>query len=197
MGDEIEPVALALCKALASWFPELEGRVVAVSETEITLENVPTFPIAIVAFIRGDGKDSWKGNAPAECSDEYLIQYIVKSERYKLNGTTELPFWKFFNFEPKRRILCSRLKGWVSPVSGRWEYKSCDVESSTTDISLSFRFVHHHMLCPVAFDDDKIQDAPLHLEAFLVNKDDAAFLRVNPNTCEVPCGGNGEGQDAA
>ena len=53
----------ALAEQIALWFPEVEGRSLAVSEVSITKENVPTLPLVMVAFINSVSEPPMRGSA--------------------------------------------------------------------------------------------------------------------------------------
>jgi hypothetical protein len=174
MADAVAP---ALAAAIAGWFPELNGRSVAVSEAEVTRENVPTFPLVMVAFIRDMPKDAYRSNT-IEMVDEFVVSYLYEPTKYKLENGAESPFWAFFDYEPLRRKLITHLKRWRSPVGGQWEYRGADVESTTTDVSISFRFVLHYLFC----EDEEAEAAsqgPVPISLTLLGDNETAVLSVS------------------
>lgn len=173
-----EPVAVAMATAIATWFPELQGRAVAVSEAEVTKENVPGFPLVMIAFIRDNPKDAFKTNAAIEMADEFVISWLEQPVKYKRADDKESPFWAFFDYEPIRRKLIARLKKWQSPVGGRFEYRGSDVTSSPTDIDISFRFTLHYLLCEDEETEEQ-SEGPVPISMTLTGDNETAVLGVS------------------
>lgn len=148
-----EPLLPALAKAISGWFPELDGRALAVSECKITTQNMPTLPLVMLALIKDDPKASAR-SGQIEFNDDFVIEFWTKPERYKLVSGAESPFWGYFNYEALRTRLLTHLDTWVSPSGNRVQYKGLDVESDEFAIVVSFRFNHQATFCADDFYSD-------------------------------------------
>ncbi len=54
---------------------ELEGRSSPVSDAEITEQNVPTLPVAMVALNVETAQHPWQGNSSPTLQDDFLIEF--------------------------------------------------------------------------------------------------------------------------
>jgi hypothetical protein len=99
-----------LADAIAEWFPELGGRALAVSEVTITKQNVPTLPLAMVAFARGTGDQSTTSHQPIfNMEDAFVVEFWLEPARYKNRSGGETPFWSYYDYEAIRDTLLQNL----------------------------------------------------------------------------------------
>lgn len=157
-----EPLLPAIAKAIAGWFPELGGRSLAVSEAEITRENMPTLPLVMVALIRENADHAWKApNGKMTLDDDFMIEFMMKSERYKKTDNSESPFWAFFDYEAIRDKLWTNLSDWKGPGGQRIEYVSMDIDADQYSVNISFRCKAHANWCPDERDNEDGDGLPI------------------------------------
>lgn len=160
------PMLLALAEQLRVWFPELEGRAVAVSEAEITKENMPTLPVAMCALAYDNARDEHRTRKPAEVIEDIFIEFWMPVERYRRKDGSELPFWKYYDHTALRRRLVGHLKPWRSPQEfGTFAYVGLNVDATEFAVVLAFRFRHHFLLCADVPDVQPACEPPLRFRA--------------------------------
>jgi hypothetical protein len=145
----------ALAKAIGDWFPELGGRSLAVSEADITPENIPKLPLVMVGLIKETADNPTKSNREPLISEDISVQFWVETEKHKLKKGGESPFWKFHDYEPVRNKLISLLRNWKSPWGYRISYQGMDLESTAFAVMLNFQFKHEFVWCDDADQDEQ------------------------------------------
>ena len=140
----------ALAAAVATWFPELEGRAVAVSEVDVfTADNLPSLPVVFVALAKELADDPYKSKGRVVVHDDIVVEFMQRPERYRLaDGFSESPFWAYYDYERVRDHLVVHTRNWRSPRGGLLEYRGMDFEVDDFSVTLTFRFFHHVELCP-------------------------------------------------
>lgn len=137
-----------LAESIKEWFPELEGRSLAVTEIEVTKENIPTLPICLVGLV-GEKGNPVKGSRRTEPEDTVVVQFWMHPERYKAaNGET--PFWGYYDYEQLRNRLLTGLLDWKSPWGEFLYYDTLDIEADALAVVISFHFKHKFVFCPPA-----------------------------------------------
>jgi hypothetical protein len=132
----------ALAEAIAEWFPELGGRSMAVAESAITKENIPTLPLAVTAFARGTGDQSEKSRqSQFDVTDYFIVEFWLPSEKYKRANGSDAPFWSYYNYEAIRDKLLSHLSTWEAPRCARIAYRTLNIEADPLAVTLTFGFV--------------------------------------------------------
>lgn len=138
----LEATIPSLAKAIAEWFPELEGRSIAVSEVEPFSDktNVPTLPLAVVALVtENNSTPSSNGATRITIEDDILVQFIFKPVKYNREGGAETPFFAFYDYEAIRDKLLAGLKNWRTPRQGSIGFRSLDVESDEFAVYIAIR----------------------------------------------------------
>jgi hypothetical protein len=139
----------ALAEQIALWFPELNGRALAVSEVSITKENVPTLPLAMVAFIRSTANPPSHSNAEMfEVVDTFIVDFWLEPARYKKANGTETPFWSYYDYEAIRDTLLSNMVRWETPGGERLAYRGLTIEAEPLAVTLTFTFMATFRWCP-------------------------------------------------
>ena len=150
-------LAQQIAERVSVIFPELNGRSIAVSEIEPFKDKreVPPLPIAVVALAPGGtGEQNKHGGGRVRMTDNFVIEFIVKSERYK-DERRVLPFYSFYNYEKVRTRLLSGLRSWTSENNIGVSYKSIGVESDqfavyiTITVSMTFDWCDPEPQAPV------------------------------------------------
>lgn len=141
-----EPLLVDFANHVAKWFPELDGRALAVSEAQIDRENIPTLPLAMISLERevGNHKVATRRIDPVE---SFVLEFWFEPERYKKRDGSESPFWGFYNYETIRNRLLHHLLRYKSPVGERVQYVNLTVESSEFAVALTFRLQHSYEFC--------------------------------------------------
>jgi hypothetical protein len=132
----------ALAMAIAEWFPELGGRAMAVSESTVTKENIPTLPLVVTAFVRSVGDQSDKSRqSQFEIVDHFIVEFWLPPEKYKRANGTEAPFWSYYNYEAIRDKLLTHMATWQAPRSARIAYRTLNTEADHLAVTLTFNFI--------------------------------------------------------
>lgn len=144
MGEDDIELLPAIADAIRGWFPELEGRAVAVTDAKITKENLPTLPLAMVAPLRQVYTHNSGGRMGVD--DGFIVAFWLKSVReVGVNGET--PFWSYYNFNAFRNKLFDLFAGWRTPQNGAVRFVSFDVDSDDYAVMLSFRMRATYDVC--------------------------------------------------
>lgn len=138
----------AVAKQLAIWMPQLEDRAMAVTDGEVTKENIPTLPCAIVAPLRQEFTNSGQ---TLTVEEEFTIELWLEPERAK-SRKSESPFWAYYPFNLLRNQLFTKLSTWRTPQNGVVRLNSMIVESSSLATVVAFRATATYNVCN---DDDE------------------------------------------
>jgi hypothetical protein len=140
----------ALADAVADWFPELEGRSVAVSDSAVTKENVPTLPLVVVALARSTSDPPTKSRTEVfDVVDSFVVEFWLAPVRGKKRDGTELPFWSYYPYEYIRDNLLTNVVRWTPPEVGMIiAYRSMTIEADQFAVTITFSFDAHFRWCP-------------------------------------------------
>lgn len=138
---------LALADAIRQTFPELGGRVIAVSEADVTRENVPTLPLAMVALQRETAVDNVKSNTAIEIVEDILLEVWQRPEKYRREDGGQSPFWAFYDYNRLRDSLLILLRTWRSPAGYRVEYVGMETDATDFAVILTFQLRHAFKWC--------------------------------------------------
>jgi hypothetical protein len=131
----------ALADALKSWFPELDRRAVPVAEMQITKENVPQLPLAVVALVSETATPPQR--SPADRFDitiEFLIEFWMQPQRIPNANGGETPFWDYYPYEKVRDKLLTKMARWEAPNCEHISFRSMGIEADSMAVTLTFRF---------------------------------------------------------
>jgi hypothetical protein len=132
----------AVAEAVAEWFPELQGRALAVSEVSVTKENVPSLPLALVAFVRSTAEPPRRSYAESfEVADAFIIEFWLEPARYRKSNGSETPFWSYYPYEEIRDTLLNNLVRWPTPGGEHIAYRGLNIEAEPLAVTLTFAFV--------------------------------------------------------
>lgn len=138
----------AVALAVAEWFPILEGRALAVSEASITKENIPTLPLVMVAFARSTSEQSAHSRSEMfECQDAFVIEFLMKPERYKRRDGSDSPFWSYYDYEEIRDTLLEGFTEWMGPGDERVAYRGMTITADPLAVDLTFAFLATYTWC--------------------------------------------------
>jgi hypothetical protein len=138
----------ALAEQIALWFPELGGRALAVSEVSITKENVPTLPLAMVAFVRSVGNPPPNSRQTTfEMGDTFIVDFWLEPAMYKKVNGTETPFWSYYDYEKIRDTLVGNIVRWETPGGEIIAYRGMVIEAEPFAVTLTFTFLATFRWC--------------------------------------------------
>lgn len=151
--DKVEQVKsatpIALAKAINKAFPEYGDRILPVSEADINKTNVPkTFPIGFVALLRAPMTHSEKSNKDPSITEEIVVEFWFKSNKYVYDNKTESPFWAFYDYSKLRDKFIAFALNWKSPEGYRLKLINMEVDSTELAVMISFRVDHIFDWCP-------------------------------------------------
>jgi len=129
-------------------FPEMEGRCLAVSEVEITKENMPTLPLVMVALVRETSENSGVNtNTQIIINEEFCVDFILKPIKLKRMDGSDSPYWAYYSYTSIRDRLLSNVLS--KTFDNRTiKYRHMNVESDNFSVTLSFRLIASHRWCP-------------------------------------------------
>lgn len=142
----------ALATAIREWFPFLKNRAAAVSDAEVTKDNVPNLPVCFVVLLREIGKSTTR-NPKVEVTDEIGVVFLLKPERYASQDGSESPFWAYYDYESLRNQLVGHTKRWEAPNKTRLAYLGLDIESTALATEITFRFAYDFEVCDLPNED--------------------------------------------
>jgi hypothetical protein len=170
---------LAVAAQLREWLPELGGRALAVTEAEVTKDNVPTLPLAMVAPLIQNFTHN--GGMEMTVAEEFMIEIWLKPDRIKgENGET--PFWSYYEYNKFRDKLFTKFGAWRTPQNGTLVFVSMDVESNYLATVLSFRMRAQYVIC---VDEDELE-CPAEI-TFSLCQPKSAACPPQPEQEKDPC----------
>lgn len=133
-----------VAERMREWIPQLDGRAIAVTDSDVTKDNVPTLPIALVAplpqqFIHNGGD-------VMTVAENFVIEIWLAPIR-EIGEEGELPFWAYYEYNKFRNKLFNRFAGERTPQNGAIEFISMDVESNFLATVLTFRARATYDIC--------------------------------------------------
>lgn len=146
-----EPTLPALAKAIAEWFPELEGRSIAVSEVEPFSDktNVPTLPLAVVALVTENNTEAGgNGSTRVKLADDILVQFIHEPVKYSRDNGATTPFFAFYDYEAVRDRVLQGIRNWRTPRDGGLSYRSLDLDVDEFAVYIAIRLRTEENWCP-------------------------------------------------
>lgn len=184
METVLNPMLVDFAANVAKWFPELNGRSLAVSEAAVDAENVPTLPIAMVALESEVAEHNVASNGNIRITNNFVLQFWFAPERYK-SEQGESPFWAFYDYERWRQRLLRNILKYRTPVKERVRYRSMTIESDPLAVIMEFKLSTQFDYCE---DDDDfealdgLQDGQPLLNRLVVN-----ILPANAANCPQDC----------
>ena len=139
--------APAFAAAVAEWFPELGGRSVAVSESDITEQNIPILPLAMIAIGSETSDHNQKSNRKPTISEEILLQFWLRPDKYRRADGSESPFFGYVDTTAIRNKLLTHILDWIAPSGYKLRYRSMDIDASPLALVITFRLIHEFVWC--------------------------------------------------
>lgn len=182
---------------VALWFPELDGRALAVSDADqLTRENTPKLPLVMVALAREQSDQPPNASKSLiNLRDDFIIEFWLEPNRYKRTNGTESPFWSYYDYASIRdRLLNGFTNGYLGPDGERISYRQLAQESSAFAVVLTFTFTATYQWCPSAMPSDGCElpafdkdGAPITPETFSVKVCAPKIICLEPCYEPDPC----------
>lgn len=143
-----------LAKHIALWFPELDGRAIAVADAKITRQNMPTLPLVMLCFaneLPGAAQTSAiniSQRSQFELVDEFVIEFWLQPNRYVKEDNVESPFWSYYDYEAIRNRLLSALYKYTGSNNERIWYRGLSQEVDEFAEVLVFTMQARYNWCP-------------------------------------------------
>lgn len=148
-GEERKPTIVQMVDDFNTVLVDFQGRVVSVSEMEVTRTNTPTFPVAMFALQDITFVHSERTNKPPAAVETIIAEFWFQSrKRVNVGGKAETPFWEFYNYEPLLQTVVDFVTNWKSPRGYRLKLVRMDLESTELAVMVSFTFNHIYDICP-------------------------------------------------
>lgn len=150
MAQNVKPVEVvetlpAVAALLREWLPEMKGKVVAITEAEVTKDNVPELPIGLVYPLRQDFTQRNNGTS-VTVEEEFVVEIWLEPAREKTKHG-ESPFWSYYEYNTFRNKMFARFAGTRTPQNGAYTFISMDVESNFLATVIAFRMKATYELC--------------------------------------------------
>ena len=147
----------ALAEAITKWFKDLNGRAIAVSDSDIiTKLNVPTLPLVAVGLKTSVGDQSTSSYQPTfSLAEQILIQFWLEPMRYKRKDGSEAPFWTWYDYESVRETLIANLSRWKAPHGAHFAYRKTDIAADELAVTITFTFLASYQFCTPYVDDSE------------------------------------------
>lgn len=138
-----ETFAEKFARQLTEWVPELEGRAIAVSESDpFSAETMPRLPLAIVA-VTGETYDS----LPI-IETTFLVEVMLAPSRYSKEDGGDSPFWAYYDYTVIRDRILAGIES-----EGGIDMLQLEIEADPMAVYLSFRLRRRGRWCaPVESD---------------------------------------------
>lgn len=88
-----------------------------------------------------------KSNRRPTISEEILLQFWLKPDRYRRSDGSESPFYAYIDTTSIRNKLLTHILDWIAPSGYKLRYRSMDIDASELAIVITFRFVHEFVWC--------------------------------------------------
>jgi hypothetical protein len=152
----LKSTIIALAEELREVLPELNGRIIPVSEMEVNRSNVPTLPIGMVALADIVPRHSEKTNRPPTMVEQIIVEFWFKSIKVTSSDRTkESPFWEFYDYEVILYKVTNFILQWTTPKGFKLKFTRMDLESTELAIHLSFTFFHEYEFCIAENEDEE------------------------------------------
>jgi hypothetical protein len=138
MRDQLEPL-----------FPELEGRLIAVSEMEVNRSNVPKMPIGMIVLTDATFQQNEKTNKPPVVSENIVVEFWFKNNKIRRTDKSETEFWAFYDYDGLLERFLNWLYQYRSPRNYRVQPIKMDLESNELAVMLTFTLKHTYDFCPI------------------------------------------------
>ena len=125
---------------IAEWYPWLHGRSLAVSDDDISANNMPTLPIAMVASNEVGVLDGHINNNKAPfLYDDFVVEFWLAVERHK-KDKSETPFFAFYDYYKTLQSLFYHLGRLAEERKSKFEFVSYTPSTTEKVVILTYRF---------------------------------------------------------
>lgn len=141
------------------WFPEVKGRAFAVADAEITKENIPNLPVAMIALLRAPPGNR-NGVRTPNAVDNIAIEFWWPPIKAKKADGSESPFYAYYDYETLRRRLAARMSRYAGETGTQFKYAGMDVEATPFAVIIQFVYTVDTMLYCEDDDDGSDEGQP-------------------------------------
>lgn len=142
---------LSLVETIKEQFPEVQGRVIPVSDVApFNKETVlSSFPLVCVGLVVGNMEQANHGGR-INLRDQILVSFMFETERYTTDGKA-LPFYAFYDYEPLRDKLLATVRDFnsvrVGKNGGPITPQRMTIESDELCVNVNFTFQLQELWC--------------------------------------------------
>lgn len=162
MEQVATPILVSLATEIAKHFPELDGRAVAVADTDVTPENMPNLPICLLV-LEDERRRAGSPKGHFAFSENIIVDFWFPPNRYKKEDGSETPFWSFYNYPSVRDRLLNILFDFVPPCGDKLSYDRLTIEVSQYAVFLTFRLSHDVVFMPSEVEPDGVAEVVVEI----------------------------------
>jgi hypothetical protein len=154
--DVLRTVAGAVAKA----FPDLDGRVMVVTEAQINRERVPRLPACLIALINEtpDGRSAINTASQNKLREVFVIDFWLPPKAYDAAGNeidakaigdqpTETVYFAYYPYDKIRNALLNAISDLQTDQRGRLYYEKLEISGDKFAVTLTFTFSHAWNWC--------------------------------------------------
>jgi len=142
-----DTVIESVADAIRASFPDMENRVLACSDAEVTGENIPDLPVCFVVLNDESSSHSRKSLQRFNITENVAVVFYLEALRYKKNDKGESPFYVYYDYEDIRRRLLNCLHTYRTPHNEPLIYQGLNIEATHFAVAISFGFSHEFQFC--------------------------------------------------
>ena len=159
MEDRVNKATLpALAKDLSELFPELAGRVIAVSDVMVDPNNLPTLPVCMLALRKAVPAKVTSPRRPT-IEEHFVVEFWYAPQRYTRNGA-DTPYWAFYDYDTLQERVLTLTNDWISPRGSMLVFKGFTVDVNEYAVAICFQFVHTFYHCDYSPSQECVPPAP-------------------------------------
>ncbi len=139
-ADDI-PSVVSIAHLIRKSFPELEERAFAISEVQLTKENMPNLPLACVVLngIKAVNQSN-DVNTPVDIEEMLCAEFWTRSKNYAKADGGVSPFYAFQDYRQIMDRLFNALTGYFTPQRKPVRFISMDLMADEYCHTISFKF---------------------------------------------------------
>lgn len=158
-----------VAKMVAKHFPELQNRAFPVLDADVTKENVPTLPVAMVMLEREIGNHSSKQRSHATPEEQFIVEFwLPPATKYLDKNQIETPYWTYYDYHSLRNRFLPIIFDMKPPLGGRVEYVGLELEALQFAVVITFKLSHQFEFCEPELEHVGHDGKPMNLSFDLV-----------------------------
>ena len=139
-------ILVEFAAAVSLWFPEMKNRVVAVLDSDIKADNIPTLPLVMVALVNETSNYNPQTNASPKIVEDFIVEFWMEPQKYEVEEGKS-PFWAFYDYDMLRNRILKHLPEFVSSRDVRVQYVSLQTDNMQFAAIITMRFTHTYEWC--------------------------------------------------